>query len=119
VRRWHRVCAIDDILPDTGVAAVVEGRAIAIFRVGGSVYALGSTDPFSDANVLARGIVGDAGGVLKVASPIYKQSFSLETGICLDDGEVAVPAYPARVRDGAVEVELPLRERRSREFTIL
>ena len=30
---WQRICAVDDILPDTGVCALVEGRQIAIFRL--------------------------------------------------------------------------------------
>jgi nitrite reductase (NADH) small subunit len=30
--------------------------------------------------------------------------FDLRTGACLDDPGVSVPVYPARVRDGLVEV---------------
>ena len=62
---WVDVCALDDILPDTGVAALVGGRQIAIVRVGegvgdgAEVYALDNFDPFSHAFVIARGIVGD------------------------------------------------------------
>jgi nitrite reductase (NADH) small subunit len=58
--------------------------------------------------VLSRGIVGDRGGVPKIASPMYKQSFDLRTGQCLDDPTVKVPIYPARVREGWVEVQLPV-----------
>ena len=35
--------------------------------------------------MISRGIVGDRGGVPKIASPIFKQSFDLRTGQCLDD----------------------------------
>ena len=77
-------------------------------RVGhDEIYALDNQDPFSGAMVLSRGIVGDRGGVPKIASPIYKQSFDLRTGACLDDAAVCVAAYATRVRDGRVEVELP------------
>lgn len=104
MKGWHEVCALSSILPDTGVCARVGNAQVAVFRVGDRVYALGNTDPFSGANVLARGIVGCAGGVLKVASPMYKQSFALETGRCLDDDAVTVPTFEARVRAGVVEV---------------
>ncbi len=104
IATWHRICRLEQVLPDTGVCALVGQTQIAVFRVGPKVYALGNTDPFSGANVLARGIVGDRGGVLKVASPMYKQNFSLETGQCLEDASVSVPTYPARVRDGVIEV---------------
>jgi nitrite reductase (NADH) small subunit len=42
-----------------------------------------------------------------VASPVFKQSFDLRTGQCLDDPSVAVMAFPVRARDGRVEVGLP------------
>jgi nitrite reductase (NADH) small subunit len=106
---WQAVCALDDIVPDTGVCALLGGEQIAIVRVGegDQVFAIGNFDPFSKAFVLSRGIVGDRGGVAKIASPIFKQSFDLRTGQCLDDPTVAVPVWPARVRDGRVEVALP------------
>ncbi len=68
------------------------------------VYALGNYDPFSKANVLSRGIIGDRQGIVKVASPIYKQNFNLATGECLDNDEVKVPTYPVRVVSGRVEI---------------
>jgi nitrite reductase (NADH) small subunit len=102
--RWYKVCELASILPDTGVCARVGAQQVAIFRVGDRVHAIANTDPFSGANVLARGIVGCSGGVLKVASPMYKQSFALETGRCLDDDAVAVSTFATRVRAGVVEV---------------
>jgi nitrite reductase (NADH) small subunit len=110
---WHDVCALDDLTPDSGVAALVDGQQIAIVRVGPGtgddqeIYAVGNFDPFSHAFVIARGIVGDRGGVPKIASPIFKQSFDLRTGQCLDDPEVRLPTYPARVRDGRIVVYVP------------
>ena len=68
------------------------------------IFAVGNYDPFSHAFVIARGIVGDRGGVPKIASPIFKQSFDLTTGQCLDDPNVRLPSYPTRVRDGRVAV---------------
>lgn len=104
-RDWVAICPLEWIPPDAGVCALVGGEPIAVFRVGDRVFALGDRDPFTGASVLSRGIVGDRGGVLKVASPLHKQSFALETGECLDDPSVAVPVYRARVIRGMVEVE--------------
>jgi len=103
---WVAVCALHEIVPDTGVCALVDGQQVALVRVGRGeqVYALGNFDPFSEAFVLSRGIVGDRAGVPKISSPIYKQSFDLRTGQCLDDPAVAVPIWPVRVREGRVEV---------------
>jgi len=107
---WRTVCALDEIIPDMGVAALVCGEQIALFRVGKSdqVYALGNRDPFSGANVIARGIIGDIDGKLVVASPIYKQHFGLADGVALEDASVSVPTYPVRVCKGAVQVAVPV-----------
>jgi assimilatory nitrate reductase catalytic subunit len=100
-----RVCRLEDIVPDSGVCALVAGEQVAVFRVEGKIHAVGNRDPFSGANVLSRGIVGDLKGELVVASPVYKQHFSLLTGRCVEDGAVRVPVYGARVEEGFVVVE--------------
>lgn len=104
--RWVEVCGVERITPGTGRAAMLDGEQIAIVRArdGRTVYALSNFDPFSRAFVIARGIVGDREGTPKIASPIFKQSFDLRTGECLDDPAVRLPVYPARVRDGRIEI---------------
>jgi nitrite reductase (NADH) small subunit len=110
---WLDACALADIPPDCGVAALLGDRQIALVRLGDGegdaarVFALSNYDPFSEAFVVARGIVGDRAGRPKIASPIFKQSFDLETGACLDDASVRLPIYPVRVRQGRVEVGIP------------
>src|SRR5215213_5917080 len=99
------ICELEKILPDSGVCALVGGEQVAIFRVDENVYAIGNRDPFSGANVLSRGIVGDLKGELVVASPVFKQHFSLFSGRCLEDENVAVPVYAARIEEGFVLVE--------------
>ena len=103
------VCRLEDIVPDTGVCALLGDEQVAVFRIEDRVYAVGNHDPFSGANVLSRGIVGDLKGELVVASPVYKQHFSLASGRCIEDGAVQIPVYAARVEDGFVLVE-PRRE---------
>ena len=102
---WLPVCSYTELLPEFGVAALVGGEQVALFRLhDGTVLALGNLDPYSGAYVLARGIVGSRAGAPTVASPMHKQVFDLRTGECLDEPGVAVASYPVRVRDGAVEV---------------
>jgi nitrite reductase (NADH) small subunit len=105
-RAWTRVCALGDLTPDRGVAALVEGVQVAVFRLSpdDEVVAIGNLDPFSGANVLSRGIVGSKGDVVTVASPVFKQRFDLRTGVCVDDPSVCIPTHAVRVVDGAIEV---------------
>ncbi|GAA2801947.1 nitrite reductase small subunit NirD [Kribbella solani] len=99
------VCAYDVLLPERGAAALLGDVQIALFRThAGEVFAVGNQDPFSGANVMARGIVGSRGDVPTVASPMFKQVFDLRTGVCLDDPDVVLPAYPVELVDGQVVV---------------
>ena len=99
------VCAVADIPLEGGVAALVDGVAVAVFRThDGSVHAIGNVDPFSGASVLSRGIVGSRGDAPVVSSPMYKQAFDLRTGACLDDVSVRVASYDVTVVDGVVHV---------------
>ena len=99
------VCTLDAIPVEGGVAALVDGRAVAVFRThADEVLALSNVDPFSGASVLSRGIVGSRGDVPVVSSPMYKQAFDLRTGACLDDPAVGVASYAVAVVDGVVHV---------------
>lgn len=103
---WTRVCVVEALVPDRGAAALVAGRQIALFRLSdsGEIHAVDHLDPFSQANVMARGLVGSRRGIPTVASPMHKQTFDLRTGKCLDNPEVALTVWPTRVADGWVEI---------------
>lgn len=102
---WTSVCPAATLQPECGVAALIGGDQVAIFRTfDNTVYALENRDPFTGAYVLARGIVGTRGERPTVASPLHKQVFDLDTGVCLDDPSVAVAVFAVRVRDGVIEV---------------
>ena len=102
------VCAVGSVPLEGGVAVLVDGVAVAVFRThDGEVFAIGNTDPFSGASVLSRGIVGSRGDVPVVSSPMYKQAFDLRTGACLDDASVGVPAYDVEIVAGIVMVGSP------------
>ena len=103
------LCSKEDLVEGSGVCALFSGpygeRQIAIFYLPDEepkVYALDNFDPIGRANVLSRGIVGDIGGELVVASPLYKQHFSLKTGHCLEDTTIKVPTYSIELIDDQV-----------------
>lgn len=103
--QWESICAADLIPINAGAAALIDGVQIAIFRVGSEIFAIDNYDPIGDANVLARGIVCDIKGELCVASPLYKQHFSLRSGQCLEDENVRVNTYGVRISGGQIEIE--------------
>lgn len=111
--KWMSVCKVDDLVDNSGVCALVNDTQVALFklRVAGEdqVLAISNWDPFGEANVLYRGLVGsikteEAIEKYFVASPLYKQRFCLMTGECVDDPSASVSVYPARVVGDHVEL---------------
>jgi len=102
--QWEKVCTIDLIPANAGACALINGDQVAIFRIGDELFAIDNYDPIGDANVLARGIVCNIKGELCVASPLYKQHFSLHSGLCLEDDEVRIDTYEVRNNGGVIEV---------------
>jgi nitrite reductase (NADH) small subunit len=104
---WTTVCSSDRLRADRGVCALVSGVQVALFRTSlGELFAVGNRDPFSGANVISRGIVGSAMGRCVVTSPMFKQRFDLETGVCVEDPQLALPVHSISERDGAIMVML-------------
>ena len=115
--RWVSVCRVDDLEPERGAAALLDGEQLALVRLlDDRVLAVQQLDPFSGAFVLSRGIAGSrlVDGAVRptIASPRFKQVFDLESGACLDpvggaplDGVPAdLRSWPVRVVDGEVRV---------------
>lgn len=112
------ICKLDDIIPEAGVCALISTEAgdkqVAVFRTKkDELFAIDNFDPFSNANVLSRGLIGGTvvtnedgveTDILYVASPIYKQRFNLATGQCMDDESVKLEAYEVNLEGDAVIV---------------
>ena len=107
--KWIEICQLDQILPDSGTCALVNDKQVAIFRIGNGtnekLYAVDNFDPFSKANVLSRGLVGDLNGEIVVASPVYKQHFVLSNGQCQEDETVQIGTYPIKVEGGVIQIQ--------------
>ncbi|MBD1391265.1 nitrite reductase small subunit NirD [Neiella sp. HB171785] len=103
---WISVCDESVLVPDTGICAKVGEDHVAIFKVAGSgdLFAISNICPFGNASVLSRGLIGEVDGQLYVASPLLKQRFRLNDGVCLDDESITIATYPVRVSDGQVEI---------------
>jgi len=104
---WVHVGAVADIPANSGVAARLGQQQIALFHLPASeaqIFALDNREPGSEANVLARGLVGDKEGEPMVISPLYKQRFRLCDGVSLDDATLRVRVWPVNIIDGHIWV---------------
>ncbi|QCU90233.1 nitrite reductase small subunit NirD [Thiomicrorhabdus sediminis] len=102
-----KVCNLDDLIKDSGVAALVNNVQVALFYIGDEVFALNNFDPIGQAYVMSRGMIGDLKGQLMVASPLQKQHYNLQTGECMDIEGVQIPTYESKIEDSAVWVKMP------------
>ena len=108
IDKWIDVCSVDDLVADSGVCALIEETQVAIFYMpkDSEVFAINNYDPFGKVHVLSRGLIGDIKGEPMVSSPLYKQHFSLKTGVCFEDETVKVDSYGVRIQGDRVEVNL-------------
>ncbi|MFT8550227.1 nitrite reductase large subunit NirB [Acetobacter okinawensis] len=111
-KAWTELCAQTDLVEKSGVVAWCEGNQVALFYVPQTqdkpacVYALDNHDPFSHANIIGRGLIGEIRGQRVVASPLYKQHFRLEDGQCLEDAAVRLRTWDARLVEGKVQIRV-------------
>ena len=106
--------AVADFPRDGGATIKYGDVQIAVFNFAtrGEWYACQNMCPHKNSFVLSRGIIGSAGNEPKVACPLHKKSFSLQTGGCLT-GELADAclaqsgALSNRVVAESVAAELP------------
>ena len=100
---WKRVGMLADLPDGRGLRVDAPGHRVALFRVDGSVYAIGDRCSHAEAS-LAEGPVFDTA----VECPRHGSEFDLETGqpSCLPASK-PVPTYDTKVDDGVVYLDLP------------
>ncbi|MFK3795474.1 MULTISPECIES: nitrite reductase small subunit NirD [unclassified Pseudomonas] len=108
---WRAVCARDDLVLNSGVVALVGNQQVALFYVAcisgtPQLFAVDNRDPVSGVNVIGRGLVGSVAGSLVIASPLYKQHYRLEDGLCLEDPALKLRTWPVRLSGDVVEVDV-------------
>ena len=108
-RAWVQVGKVQDF-PYNGGATIKYGKVqIAVFNFTsrGTWYACQQMCPHKKAFVLSRGILGDTNGMPKIACPLHKKTFSLDSGACLSGDDYAVQVFPVQVEGDDVYLELP------------
>jgi len=97
-------------VPRDGGIAVKYGKVqLAVFNFSsrGEWYATQNMCPHRQDMVLSRGIIGDHSGKPKVACPLHKKTFALDSGECLSGEDYKIGTFPVQVTGGIVYVQLP------------
>ncbi len=103
---WFKACHIEDVPPEGGACVQYKNEQIALFNFSSKEewFATQNLCPHKLQMSLSRGITGDKEGEPKVACPFHKKTFSLKSGLCLDDHQYAIKTYPVRVEEGEVYI---------------
>jgi len=107
--RWVLVGCADDFPVDGGATVKYGKSQIAVYNFSsrGKWYATQNMCPHKKAFVLSRGIIGTAGDEPKVACPLHKKTFSLETGESLQGEEYRIKTFRVKSEGGKIYAELP------------
>ena len=103
---WIKVADVSACMDGGGVCVKWGEEQIAVFQLGDNWYATQNRCPHQQQEVLSRGLLGDAKGEPKVACPLHKNSFSLQTGEHLGEGGWTLKTYKIKVEDGGVFLKL-------------
>jgi NAD(P)H-dependent nitrite reductase small subunit len=106
---WVDVGAAEDF-PERGGGAVKVGNTeLAVYNhaVIGKWYATQNSCPHKQLQVLSRGLIGMAGDTPKVACPIHKNTYNLETGKGISNPGLNVATFEVKVEAGRVLLHVP------------
>ena len=98
----HTVCRTGDLKDGESGSVSINGKVIAIFRVGETFHAIDDTCPHMGAS-LSGGFV--EGGI--VTCPWHYWRFRLADGAWADNPRIKIGCYAVRVSGDDVEVEVP------------
>ncbi|UZR99517.1 nitrite reductase small subunit NirD [Chondrinema litorale] len=103
---WFKVGSINDFPENGGGCIKYKSKQIAVYNFSrkGKWYACQNLCPHKMEMVLSRGMIGDESGLAKVACPMHKKTFSLDTGQSLSDEDLKIAVYPVKVQDENVYI---------------
>jgi 3-phenylpropionate/trans-cinnamate dioxygenase ferredoxin subunit len=98
------VCPLDQLAPNTATRFDVDGRAIAVVRIGDDVYAIGDTCSHAEVSLSEGELWCDE---KEIECWKHGSTFSLLTGEPQTlPATQPVPVYVARVVDGMIEIDV-------------
>jgi nitrite reductase/ring-hydroxylating ferredoxin subunit len=98
---WHEVAKVADVPEGEAIAVSVNGEPVALYNLGGAIYATHDRCTHAKAS-LAEGYIEDD----CVECPLHEAVFHIPTGRAIS-GPVSVPVriYPVRIDAGMVSID--------------
>ena len=106
VKVWFKAAEVSKFPKNGGACIKYKDKQIAVFNFTreGRWYACQNLCPHKMEMVLSRGMIGEEQLIPKVACPMHKKTFSLQTGENLNGDLPAIATYPVKVEGDVVYV---------------
>ncbi|NJB72821.1 nitrite reductase (NADH) small subunit [Saonia flava] len=106
VKVWFKAASVGDFHENGGACVKYRDKQIAVFNFKrkGQWFACQNLCPHKMEMVLSRGMLGDENGIPKIACPMHKKTFSLETGENLNGDLDAIATYPVKIENDFVYI---------------
>ena len=95
-----KVLEASDLPPGKGVLVSVDGRAVALFRCGADILAIGNDCPHQGGSLSDGWVEGDI-----AICPLHGWEFDVRSGACMTVPGEAVARYTATVEGGSIYLE--------------
>lgn len=106
--KWVYACESMDIPENEGACVKIGNQQIAVFNFTrlNQWFATQNQCPHRKQMAISRGMIGTQGDEPKVACPFHKKTFSLQSGMCLNDELGALKTYDIKVVDGKIFIKV-------------
>ncbi|MCF6351808.1 MAG: nitrite reductase small subunit NirD [Cyclobacteriaceae bacterium] len=106
IKIWFKAGSVKDFHENGGACVKYKNKQIAVFNYTrkNTWYACQNLCPHKMEMVLSRGMLGDDLGTPKIACPMHKKTFSLETGKNLNGNIDAIATYPVKIKNNFVYI---------------
>src|SRR5215470_16068892 len=102
---WQRVAAADAVAEGEMMRVAADGRAVALYRVDGRIYATDDTCTHAQACLSDGYLDGET-----VECPLHQARFHVPTGrVLAPPATVGLAVYAVRVEGGRIWLRAPLR----------
>jgi nitrite reductase/ring-hydroxylating ferredoxin subunit len=100
---WHAAASLSALKDNEPLGVEIAGRHVALYRVGGELYATGNVCTHAEA-LLSDGMLDGC----EIECPLHMGRFDIRSGEALTSPvEIDIPVYPVRVAGDTIEVCLP------------
>ncbi len=105
-KTWFKTSKVEDFPVNGGAGILYKDNQIAVFNFSekNEWYATDNLCPHKRQMILAKGITGEEEGILKVACPFHKNTYSLIDGKNINGDEDSIATYPVKIEDGYVYI---------------